>query len=86
VSSGAGRDRDGQPYLTRIILTCYAADAQPVKIALSGRTPPVLQPDTWFAISGTYTARQSTDPINNGPIPFIDVSLADPIPDPPDPY
>lgn len=79
-------DRDGAPYLTRMILNCCAADAQPVKVRLSGRIPPVLQPDTWFAVTGTYTARQTTDPINHGPIPFIDVDRADPISAPPDPY
>jgi uncharacterized repeat protein (TIGR03943 family) len=79
-------NRDGQAYLTRMILSCCAADAQPVKVGLTGQIPPVLQPDTWFAITGTYTARQTTDPINKGPIPFLDVSRADPVSAPPDPY
>ena len=79
-------DRDGQPYLTRMILNCCAADAQPVKVGLSGKLPPVLQPDTWFAVTGTYINRQGTDPINNGPIPFLDISRADPVSTPPDPY
>lgn len=79
-------DRDGAPYLTRMILNCCAADAAPVKVGLAGQTPPVLQPDTWFAITGTYTARQAADPINRGPVPFIDVSRADPVSAPADPY
>jgi uncharacterized repeat protein (TIGR03943 family) len=78
--------RDGQPYLTRMVLNCCAADAQPVKVGMSGQLPPVLQPDTWFAVTGTYTGRQGADPINNGPIPFIDISRADPVPVPADPY
>ncbi len=77
---------DGQPYLTRMILSCCAADAQPVKVALSGRIPPVLAPDTWLAVTGTYTARQTTDPVNGGPVPFLDVSRADPATAPADPY
>lgn len=79
-------DRDGAPYLTRMILNCCAADAQPVKVRLSGQIPPALQPDTWFTVTGTYTGRQTTDPINAGPVPFIDVSRADPVSAPPDPY
>lgn len=79
-------DHDGRPYLTRMILNCCAADAQPVKVGLSGKLPPVLQPDTWFSVTGTYTARQGNDPINHGPIPFLDVDAADPVPSPPDPY
>ena len=79
-------DHDGEPYLTRMILNCCAADAQPVKVRLSGQLPPVLQPDTWFAVTGTYTARQTTDPINEGPIPFINISRADPVSAPPEPY
>jgi uncharacterized repeat protein (TIGR03943 family) len=79
-------DRDGAPYLTRMILNCCAADGQPVKVRLSGQVPPVLQPDTWFTVTGTYTARQTTDPINGGPVPVIDVTRADPVSAPPDPY
>jgi uncharacterized repeat protein (TIGR03943 family) len=78
--------RDGQPYLTRMILNCCAADAQPVKVGLTGKLPPVLEPDTWFAATGTYTTRRTTDAINSGPIPFFDVSQADPIPVPAEPY
>lgn len=79
-------DRDGKTYLTREILSCCAADAQPVKVGLSGQVPPVLQPDTWFAVTGSYTAKRTADPVNNGPIPFIDVSRAVPVSAPPDPY
>jgi uncharacterized repeat protein (TIGR03943 family) len=79
-------DLDGRPYLTRMILNCCAADALPVKVRLSGQLPPVLQPDTWFAVTGTYTDRQATDPINDGPVPFLDISRADPVGSPADPY
>jgi uncharacterized repeat protein (TIGR03943 family) len=79
-------DRQGSVYLTRMLLNCCAADAQPVKIGLSGHVPPVLQPDAWFAVTGAYTARQGTDPINGGPVPFLDVSRADPVAAPADPY
>ncbi|MEU0393594.1 TIGR03943 family protein [Streptomyces sp. NPDC006208] len=79
-------DRGGAPYLTRMVLNCCAADAQPVKIGLSGEVPPVLQPDTWVEVTGTYTSKQTKDPVNDGVIPFIDISQARPVPAPPDQY
>jgi uncharacterized repeat protein (TIGR03943 family) len=79
-------DRDGTPYLVRMALNCCAADAQPVKIALTGNIPPVLQPDTWLRITGEYSGRRTKDPVNGGPIPFIQVTKATPVPTPKDPY
>ncbi|MER6421369.1 TIGR03943 family protein [Streptomyces sp. NPDC001137] len=79
-------DRTGNPYLVRMALNCCAADAQPVKIALTGTIPPVLQPDKWLQVTGTYTAGQTKDPVNNGPIPYFRVTAATPVPTPKDPY
>lgn len=79
-------DHDGTPYLVRMALNCCAADAQPVKVGLTGDIPPVLQPDTWLTITGAYTPRTTHDPVNNGPIPFIEVTTATPAPTPRDPY
>ncbi|MFI6375470.1 TIGR03943 family putative permease subunit [Streptomyces sp. NPDC050546] len=79
-------DRAGSPYLVRMGLNCCAADAQPVKIALTGNVPPVLSPDTWLEITGRYTPRRTKDPVNNGPIPYLEVTRAKPVPTPHDPY
>ncbi|WP_405767494.1 TIGR03943 family protein [Streptomyces sp. NBC_00080] len=79
-------DHDGTPYLVRMALNCCAADAQPVKVGLTGHIPPVLQPDTWLTITGAYTPRTTHDPVNDGPIPFIEVTTATPTPTPRDPY
>ena len=79
-------DSKGAPYLVRMALNCCAADAQPVKIGLTGRIPPVLQPDTWLQVTGTYTPKRTRDPVNNGPIPYIQVTRARPVPTPHDPY
>ncbi|MEV8065964.1 TIGR03943 family protein [Streptomyces sp. NPDC085995] len=79
-------DGDGTPYLVRMALNCCAADAQPVKIALTGRVPPVLEPDTWLRVTGVYTARRTRDPVNDGPIPYLEVTAAQPVPTPADPY
>ncbi|WP_307164578.1 TIGR03943 family putative permease subunit [Streptomyces rishiriensis] len=79
-------DHEGTPYLVRMALNCCAADAQPVKVGLTGDMPPVLQPDTWLTVTGTYTPRTTHDPVNDGPIPFIEVTTAKPTPAPRDPY
>ncbi|MFE2430386.1 TIGR03943 family putative permease subunit [Streptomyces sp. NPDC059373] len=79
-------DRSGAPYLTRMILNCCAADAQPIKIGLSGQMPAVLAPDTWLEVTGTYTSKQTKDPVNGGVIPFINVSRTRTVPVPHDPY
>ncbi|MDQ0992100.1 TIGR03943 family protein [Streptomyces sp. V3I7] len=79
-------DRTGAPYLVRMALNCCAADAQPVKIGLTGRIPPVLRPDAWLEVTGTYTARQTRDPVNDGRIPFLRVTSSRPVPEPHDPY
>ncbi|MDX2548511.1 TIGR03943 family putative permease subunit [Streptomyces sp. WI04-05B] len=79
-------DGKGTPYLVRMALNCCAADAQPVKVGLTGRIPPVLQPDTWLELTGTYTGRLTRDPVNNGVIPFFDIAEARPVPTPRDPY
>ncbi|MEV0172678.1 TIGR03943 family protein [Streptomyces sp. NPDC050803] len=79
-------DRAGTPYLVRMTLNCCAADAQPVKVALTGEVPPVLRPDTWLRVTGTYTPRRTKDPVNGAPIPFLKVTSAVPAPTPQDPY
>ncbi|GGW62306.1 membrane protein [Streptomyces lucensis JCM 4490] len=79
-------DRSGTPYLVRMALNCCAADAQPVKIALTGELPPVLRPDAWLEVTGTYTPRLTRDPVNNGPVPYLKVASARPVPVPHDPY
>ncbi|MDR6976493.1 putative membrane protein [Streptomyces sp. 3330] len=79
-------DHDGTPYLVRMALNCCAADAQPVKVGLTGDIPPVLQPDTWLTVTGAYTPRTVHDPVNDGPIPFLRVTTAEPAPTPRDPY
>ncbi|WP_406731491.1 TIGR03943 family putative permease subunit [Streptomyces sp. NBC_01794] len=79
-------DGNGAPYLTRMVLNCCAADAQPVKIGLTGQIPPVLRPDAWLEVTGTYTSKQTKDPVNDGVIPFINISQARPVPAPHNQY
>jgi uncharacterized repeat protein (TIGR03943 family) len=79
-------DRSGKPYLTRMVLNCCAADALPVKIGLTGQTPPILQPDTWFEVTGSYTGKKTKDPMGDGVIPFIEVEQVRSVPAPSDQY
>ncbi|MDX2936427.1 TIGR03943 family putative permease subunit [Streptomyces ipomoeae] len=79
-------DGAGKPYLVRMALNCCAADAQPVKIALSGRLPAVLQPDTWVEATGTYTPKRTKDPLNGNAVPYLDVTATRPVKAPQDPY
>ncbi|MBL1106987.1 TIGR03943 family protein [Streptomyces sp. 5-8] len=79
-------DHSGAPYLVRMALNCCAADAQPVKIALTGKLPPVLRPDAWLEVTGRYTPRLARDPVNDGPVPYLEVTSVRPVPVPSDPY
>ncbi|MFE9352701.1 TIGR03943 family putative permease subunit [Streptomyces olivaceoviridis] len=79
-------DHAGRPYLVRMALNCCAADAQPVKIALTGALPPVLRPDAWLEVTGTYAPGLARDPVNDGPVPYLKVSSSRPVPAPRDPY
>ncbi|WP_405471347.1 TIGR03943 family putative permease subunit [Streptomyces canus] len=79
-------DHSGAPYLVRMALNCCAADAQPVKVGLTGQIPPVLKPDGWLQVTGTYTAKRTKDTVNGGPIPYLEITQAKPVPTPHDPY
>lgn len=82
ISQGPG----GAPYLTRMVFSCCAADALPVKVGLAGRVPASLKPDTWLEVTGAYTSREVKDRINNTVIPYLDVTSARPTPVPGEPY
>jgi putative membrane protein len=76
----------GGPYLIRMILSCCAADALPIKVGLAGQVPAALRSNAWFQVTGTYTNKQIKDFVNGGTIPYIDVSQAKPVPAPHDQY
>jgi uncharacterized repeat protein (TIGR03943 family) len=79
-------DNHNTAYLIRMMVSCCAADAQPIKVGLSGQVPADLRPDVWLRVVGTYTDRQTRDPVNNGVIPFLDVHQATTVAAPADPY
>jgi putative membrane protein len=77
---------DGTPLLTRMFLSCCAADAQPIKVGLTGHAPVGMKPDTWIEVVGTYTAKQIKDDVNSRPIPFVEVDTVAPVTPPRERY
>ena len=73
-------------YLTRMTLNCCAADALPIKVALSGKLPAGLARDSWVDVIGTYSSREIKDEVNGRAIPYFDVSQIKPIKAPADEY
>jgi uncharacterized repeat protein (TIGR03943 family) len=68
---------DGTWYLTRMILSCCAADARPIKVALSGQLPDGLASDGWLRVTGTYVPKTAKDSVNGERIPYLEVSEAE---------
>jgi uncharacterized repeat protein (TIGR03943 family) len=52
----------GRSYLTRMVITCCAADARPVKIRLAGQIPANLTANTWIVATGRYNHHQDHAP------------------------
>lgn len=63
---------DGQ-VVTRIVLSCCAADGRPLKVAMTGNRPAGLGNDSWIEITGKYSPKTIKDPINGQDIPYIEV-------------
>jgi uncharacterized repeat protein (TIGR03943 family) len=72
----------GTWYLTRMVITCCAADAQPVKVGLAGTLPPALKANDWITVTGGYLDRTDPDPVNGQPVPYLTVASSAPIPVP----
>jgi uncharacterized repeat protein (TIGR03943 family) len=77
---------DGRRYLARMILTCCAADARPVKVGLTGQVPGGLKPDTWLTVTGRYTPESDKDSVNGETIPYLDVQDAQQVSAPQEQY
>jgi uncharacterized repeat protein (TIGR03943 family) len=70
--------------LTRFVLTCCAADARPVRVAVRGAGPPWPAPDTWLEVVGTWRAERR-DAEDEHP-PVLDASELRSVPAPANPY
>jgi uncharacterized repeat protein (TIGR03943 family) len=73
-------------YLTRMLVTCCAADAQPIKVGLAGDLPAGVHTDVWVSVVGTYTTRTAKDTVNGATIPYLTVVSAQVAKQPADPY
>jgi uncharacterized repeat protein (TIGR03943 family) len=70
----AMRGPEGTWLLARMMVSCCAADARPVKVALAGQLPDGLADEQWLRVVGRYTGQQVKDTVNAETIPFIDVA------------
>ncbi|MET7402311.1 TIGR03943 family protein [Dactylosporangium sp. NPDC005572] len=82
----AMRGPGGAWLLARMMVSCCAADARPVKIALDGELPDGLAEEQWLRVTGRYTARQIKDSVNGETIPYLEVSEVTLIPAPEEQY
>jgi uncharacterized repeat protein (TIGR03943 family) len=73
-------------YLTRMILNCCAADALPIKVALSGKLPAGVARDSWVDVIGTYSSKEIKDEVNGRAIPYFEVGQMTPVKAPADEY
>jgi uncharacterized repeat protein (TIGR03943 family) len=75
----AMRGPEGTWLLARMMVSCCAADARPVKVALAGDLPGDLRDEQWLRVTGRYTGKQVKDVVNGETIPFIDAAEITPI-------
>jgi uncharacterized repeat protein (TIGR03943 family) len=73
-------------YLTRMVITCCAADAQPVKVGLTGSVPSGLSANEWLEVTGGYSSKVDHDGVNGESIPYLEVAAAHPIAAPKEQY
>ena len=76
--------RGGGFLLTRFIVTCCAADARPLRVAIRGLGEPWPAPDTWLEITGLW--RPETRTAEDQRPPVLDAGRVRAIPAPANPY
>jgi uncharacterized repeat protein (TIGR03943 family) len=74
----------GGYYLTRMIISCCAADATAVKIMVLGTAGGHWAADTWLSVTGRYQPGHDGDPANQ--IPLLEARTVRRIAAPRDPY
>ena len=71
-------------YVARLVITCCAADATPMKVALTGHQADQLPNDQWIEATGILHPNSATTA--NGYTPTITVTSLTTVDPPPDPY
>ncbi|HEX3781391.1 MAG TPA: TIGR03943 family protein [Pseudonocardiaceae bacterium] len=74
----------GSTYVARLVITCCAADATPMKVQLAGGQADALPDDQWVAADGELEPGSAT--AANEYTPTLKVSALDQISAPADPY
>jgi putative membrane protein len=75
----------GQIYLTRLMITCCAADASPINIRIDG-TVGAQQANSWLQITGNYAGIDRNQPDGEDPVPILRAVKVHPIKPPTNPY
>lgn len=73
----------GGYYLTRMVITCCAADARPVKVTVRGG--PNYPADSWIAVTGSYGGLDDAAH-RSGQVPVIRAESVEPVRVPSEPY
>jgi uncharacterized repeat protein (TIGR03943 family) len=68
--------------IARMVISCCAADANPMQLHVTGQEP--FPENTW--VQAVVTVDASTATLNNGYVPTVAVSSMTPVPQPDDPY
>lgn len=74
--------KGGGWYLTRMTLSCCAADALATKVEVRGAAPP--QTDTWVRVVGRYAASDAANP--SLAVPVVEATEVSPVDEPANPY
>ena len=74
----------GGIYLTRMLITCCAADASPIKVRITG-SPTTYPANAWVRITGTFAGVDNSDAVQ-GPIPILKGTAVRPTKPPSNPY
>lgn len=76
--------KGGGYYVTRLAISCCAADAQPIKVFVSGNAGSFAA-DQWIAVTGVYD-RPTTDPDEGYDLPVIKATSVELTAEPVEPY
>lgn len=68
--------------VARIVISCCAADANPMQLHIAGNAP--FPADTW--VDAVVTVVPNTATMDNGYVPTVTVTSMTPVPQPDDPY
>lgn len=75
---------NGTTYMARLVITCCAADATPMRMALTGTAANQLPDNQWIRATGELAPNSATE--QNGYTPTLDATTLTPIQAPADPY